>query len=80
LEIKYTILLILFISHLKTPIFHQIGKTALHLAAEKGHEDTVRLLIEKGSDIKTKDAVSQTALQCTVLYVSALHFTGVHCT
>jgi Ankyrin repeats (3 copies) len=38
----------------------QIGKTALHLAAEKGHEDTVQLLIGRGSDIKATDAVSHT--------------------
>jgi Ankyrin repeat len=35
----------------------QIGKTALHLAAEKGFEDTVQLLIGRGSDIKATDAV-----------------------
>ena len=30
------------------------GETALHCAAERGHKDTVELLINKGADIHQK--------------------------
>jgi hypothetical protein len=50
----------------------QIGKTALHLAAEKGHEDTVQLLIGRGSDIKATDAVSHT-VSCVCVCVCVSH-------
>ena len=38
------------------------GRTALSLAAEKGHEATVRLLLEKGADVNAKDKRGRTAL------------------
>ncbi|RMZ74098.1 hypothetical protein GMOD_00004939 [Pyrenophora seminiperda CCB06] len=38
------------------------GKTALHLAALRGNEAVVRLLVEKGADVKAKDKNGMTAL------------------
>jgi ankyrin repeat protein len=35
----------------------QLGQTALQSAAEKGHTDCVRLLLEAGADKETKDIV-----------------------
>jgi len=33
---------------------HYTGRAPLHWAAEEGHEDTVRLLIENGADIDNR--------------------------
>ncbi|KAI9853716.1 MAG: hypothetical protein M1813_001832 [Trichoglossum hirsutum] len=38
------------------------GRTALHLAAEKGHETVVQLLLEKGGAVNAKTYDGQTAL------------------
>ena len=38
------------------------GNTAIHKAADKGHEGVVRALIEAGVDFDCKDAEGQTAL------------------
>ena len=37
---------------------HQVGITALMNAAQGGHVDTVKLLLDSGSDIEEKDNVS----------------------
>ena len=36
----------------------QYRKTALHHASEKGHHETVQLLLEKGADPNVQDEVS----------------------
>ena len=46
---------------------NQGGMTALHLAADGGHADTVKLLLENGADIKAMDKVSH----CEYVYVHA---------
>ena len=38
------------------------GKTALHVAAEKGHAAVARLLVEKGANVGAKDKDGRTAL------------------
>jgi ankyrin repeat protein len=38
------------------------GGTALHRAAGSGHEAVVRLLLEKGADVKARDSYGRTAL------------------
>jgi ankyrin repeat protein len=38
------------------------GKTALHLAAQKGHEAIVQILIQKGANVEAKDVGGKTAL------------------
>ena len=37
----------------------QDGKTALHLAALKGHSEELSELIQAGADVETKDKVSR---------------------
>ena len=36
----------------------QDGRSPLHLAAEKGHIDTLAILLKHGADVDTKDKVS----------------------
>ncbi|KAA0153563.1 hypothetical protein FNF29_02952 [Cafeteria roenbergensis] len=40
----------------------EYGSTALVLAAERGHKDTVELLLDRGADIEVKDRYGSTAL------------------
>lgn len=42
------------------------GRTALHFAAEGGHVDVVRLLIERGANVEAKDAADETPLHVAV--------------
>ena len=46
---------------------NQNGMTALHLAANGGHAETVKLLLENGADIHATDNVSH----CECVYVHA---------
>jgi ankyrin repeat protein len=39
-----------------------VGKTALHHAAENGHDEIVKILIDRGADVNTKDAAGRTPL------------------
>jgi ankyrin repeat protein len=50
-------------------ILDRAGRTALHHAAQICEEETIRLLLEKGADIKATDNNDQTAL----------HYTAVAC-
>ncbi|KFY24409.1 hypothetical protein V493_05248 [Pseudogymnoascus sp. VKM F-4281 (FW-2241)] len=40
------------------------GQTALHYAAEQGHEEIVRLLLENGAGMKVKNRYGERALHC----------------
>jgi ankyrin repeat protein len=42
----------------------ECGRRALDLAAENGHLDVVRLLVETGADVAAKDEWGRTALHC----------------
>src|SRR5436853_7804148 len=42
------------------------GRTALQLAAERGHEAVVRHLLQQGANIMAKDSLGRTALQGAV--------------
>lgn len=42
------------------------GKTALHLAAAAGHAAVVKVLLERGASVETKDAVGETPLHLAV--------------
>ena len=48
-------------------INNQDGNTALHLAAQGGHIETVKLLLENGADTNAADDVSH----CEYVYVHA---------
>ena len=39
-------------------ISYQDGRTALHIAAIKGHIEVMRLLLDKGADVKIRHNVS----------------------
>ena len=39
----------------------QDGTTAMMMAAEGGHKDTVELMLDRGADLEAKDEVSQSA-------------------
>ena len=39
-----------------------VGETALHNAASRGHKDIVELLIEKGANVNAKGSDGKTAL------------------
>ena len=43
--------------------FTENGTTPLHLAAEKGYPDIVRILISHGADFRIKNAEGKTALE-----------------
>ena len=43
--------------------------TALIWAAENGHSDTVKVLLEAGADIEAKGRVSKRISICTCVYV-----------
>ena len=42
------------------------GQTALHIACERGHEGIVRLLLEQGADLGSRDTPGNTALHSAV--------------
>ena len=42
----------------------QYGTTALVAAAERGHKDTVELLLDRGANLEAKDRVSAAAVCC----------------
>ena len=48
---------------------HQIGVTALMYAADRGFEDTVKLLLDRGASAETKDNVSTRRCITTHLHV-----------
>ncbi|EPY40064.1 26S proteasome non-ATPase regulatory subunit 10 [Angomonas deanei] len=43
------------------------GWTPLHYAADKGHTETVRLLLEEGASVNSKDAMRRTPLHLAAL-------------
>ena len=46
---------------------HQIGVTALMYAADRGHVDTVKLLLDRRASVERKDNVS--TRRCITLYI-----------
>ena len=44
----------------------KFGETALHYAAENGHLDIVKLLVNHGSDINLRDSTRRTPLDCAI--------------
>ncbi|KAL2838967.1 ankyrin repeat-containing domain protein [Aspergillus pseudoustus] len=54
----------LFAEHGSPPLSlrDRLGRTALHLAAQKQDRDMVALLLEKGADVNAEDSVGKTAL------------------
>ena len=44
-------------------VVKRYGYTALHLAAEDGHVDVVKVLLQNGADVNAVDSKDQTALQ-----------------
>ena len=52
-----------------TVILNQFGGTALMRAALGGHGDTVKLLLDSGSDIEEKDIVSTRRCISTCMHV-----------
>ena len=58
-----------FIQLLSSSLRNQAGVTALMWAAQGGHVDTVKLLLDSGSDIEDKDNVS--TRRCITLYMHA---------
>jgi ankyrin repeat protein len=42
------------------------GKTVLHLAAERGHEGVVQLLLDNGADVDAVDELGKIALHLVV--------------
>ena len=51
--------------------------TPLHSAAEEGHVDIVRYLVDKGADLNVKDEIGVSTL-LTVNYYCWLEFVSVH--
>ena len=59
----------------------QDQKTALHLASERGHHETVQLLLEKGADPNVQDVVSVLLKSSLYLYLQYIlqHVILLHC-
>ena len=49
--------------------FHQSGATALMNAADRGHSEVVKLLLEAGASVEAKDNVSKRISTCTCVCV-----------
>eukprot|EP00455_Lapot_gusevi_P048643 TRINITY_DN6759_c0_g1_i6.p1 TRINITY_DN6759_c0_g1~~TRINITY_DN6759_c0_g1_i6.p1 ORF type:complete len:176 (+),score=14.80 TRINITY_DN6759_c0_g1_i6:307-834(+) len=47
------------------------GKSALHLAAEAGHADTVKWLLEAGADVELQDQAQRTPLMLAAAHPAA---------
>ena len=47
----------------------QTGSTAIHIAAQNGFAEVVRLLLEHGTDVDIPDSVSVTATLCLCIRV-----------
>jgi ankyrin repeat protein len=51
----------------------QSGRTALHLAVQKGHYDVVRLLLRRGASTELRNLVSKGTLCCGVCMLQVCH-------
>ena len=51
----------------------QIGATALMLAANRGHNEVIRILLEAGANVHIKDMVRESPMSVYYMYCSILH-------
>ena len=58
-------------------MYHQDGYTALHWAAERGHAETVKLLLGRGANANTADMVSNIRLHRQITTMCVNHRTAI---
>lgn len=51
----------------------QDGKTCLHVAVWRGHENVVRILVDAGADVNIPDSVYIVLLNVVVLYIYVIN-------
>ena len=58
-------------------MYHQDGGTALHSAAEPGHIETVKLLLDRGANVDTANNVSNIRLHRQITTMCVNHRTAI---
>ena len=58
-------------------MYHQNGRTALHIAAWLGHTTTVNLLLDRGANANTADKVSNIRLHRQITTMCVNHRTAI---
>ena len=53
-------------------------KTALHLAAEKGHRNVVKVLIERGANRRKRDSVIIILVKCFCYFFYSCRWINFH--
>ena len=53
-------------------------KTALHLAAEKGHRNVVKVLVERGANRRKRDSVIIILVKCFLLFFYSCRWINFH--
>ena len=66
-QLTYLLIELLIQLLLSSSSRHQVGVTALMIAAQGGHVDTVKLLLDRGASVEEKDNVS--TRNCISIYV-----------
>ena len=59
-------------------MYHQDGGTALHSAAEPGHIETVKLLLDRGANVDTATEVSNIRLHRQITTMCVNHRTAIY--